>query len=419
MEMNGSRSGEIFDISQLRPERRTDVWTDALYEKYYPLDVDFPGPLFAAGRLAIKDLMDIRVGRVQSDPFIVHRRRSHLSQRTGDYYLVLIPARRPLRLRQRGQEALVAPGDAVVVGTTETHCYEQRTHNDVLTLRIPGPLLRERIGDIDDCTARCLPMAQPSVALFVDFARSLSLHGSELERGDAKISVRALLDLLAIATFALERAGAGGETSVRIAHRRRALKLIDAKLGDHALNPSLVARTLGFVRPVSSTDLCRPRPKFILDHTRPPNRRSQAVVVERRLAPSQHFLNRLRCWLRRSGAFQPGFSDRDRYVSTGLSRAIAVRLRPSTVNRRSLRRHARLVYGAAEVNRALVPIFVRFSPRRPAHGLRSNPLRYVAGVQPVPSCRFGGSISNALVLAARPSDAGSVQILDTMGARNF
>jgi AraC-like DNA-binding protein len=245
METNGSRSGEIFDISRLRPERRTDVWTDALYEKYYPLDVDFPGPLFAVGRLAIKDLMDIRVGRVQSDPFIVHRRRGHLSQRSGDYYLVLIPARQPLRLRQRGQEALVAPGDAVVVGTTETYCYEQRTRNDILTLRIPGPLLRERIGDIDDCTARALPIAQASVALFVDFARSLSLHGSELESYDAKISLRGLLDLLAIATFAPEKAGASGETSVRIAHRRRALKLIDAKLADHALTPSLVARTLG------------------------------------------------------------------------------------------------------------------------------------------------------------------------------
>ena len=138
---------------------------------------------------------------------------------------------------------------------------------------------------------------------------------------------------------------------------------------------------------------------------RPPNRRSQAAAVECRLPPSQHFLNRLRGWLRRSRTFYPGFSGRDRHVSTGFSLAIAVRLRPSTVNRRISRRQARLVYGAAEVDRAFVPVFVRFRPKRPSWlTVQSPKIRYVSGAQSAPLCDFGGSITNALFLShARPT----------------
>lgn len=236
---------EVLDLDGLRPERRIRAWTDALYEKYYPLDVNFPSPDFNFGRLAIKDVADIRVGQVEADPFICHRQRNHLAIRGGDYYLVEVPRRQPLRIRQQGREAFVAANDFAVVGTADVYSYEQWNRNDVLTLRIPGQMLRYRIRDIDDWTARSFLPRKPSTALFVDFAKSLAQHGSELDPADAAVSVRALLDLMAIAIGTRGGDATSDETPVRIAHRQRALRLIDAYLPNCALRPSFVAQELG------------------------------------------------------------------------------------------------------------------------------------------------------------------------------
>ena len=246
MEFNSSRSLEVLDLAGLRPERRAGAWADTIYEKYYPLDVIFPQKLFEWGRISISDVADIRVGRFEAaGPFIIHRRRSHISCRSGDYYVIQIPARQSLTLHQRGREAVICPRDFAINATSEPYRYEQPTSNDLLGVRIPGPMLRERIADIDDFTAVTFCKTEPSVALFIDFARSLFANGTALEPGDAESATRVLLDLMAIAIRAPREGAASSETSVRIAHRQRALKLIDAHFADNRLTPSYVAKALG------------------------------------------------------------------------------------------------------------------------------------------------------------------------------
>jgi AraC-like DNA-binding protein len=246
MEFNSSRSLEVLDLAGLRPERRAGAWADTIYEKYYPLDVIFPQKLFEWGRISISDVAGIRVGRFEAaGPFIIHRRRSHISCRSGDYYVIQIPAQQSLTLHQRGREAVICPRDFAINATSEPYSYEQPTSNDLLGVRIPGPMLRERIADIDDFTAVNFSKTEPSVALFIDFARSLFAHGTALEPGDAESTTHVLLDLMAIAIRAPRASATSSETSVRVAHRQRALKLIDAHFADNRLTPSYVAKALG------------------------------------------------------------------------------------------------------------------------------------------------------------------------------
>jgi AraC family transcriptional activator of tynA and feaB len=246
MEFNASRSLEVLDLARLRPDRRAGVWADTIYEKYYPLDIVFPHKLFEWGRITISDVAGLRIGRFEAaGPFVIHRRHNHISCHSGDYYVVQIPAHQSLTLRQRGREAVICPGDFAVNATSEPYCYEQPTRNDLLGIRISGPMLRERIGDIDDFTALTFSKTEPAVALFIDFARSLFAYGTALEPGDAESSTRVLLDLMAIAIRAPREGAASCESSVRLAHRQRALKLIDARLSDNRLTPSFVAKALG------------------------------------------------------------------------------------------------------------------------------------------------------------------------------
>ena len=236
---------QVLSIGELHPECRASAWKNAICEKYYISDFEFPATNFAFGQLAIEDVSNIRVGRVQADPYVVRRRRNHLGSHADDYYLVLIPCEQPLRMRQQGREAVVAAGDLVVVGSGDAYDYEQRNRNDILTMRVPGRVLRDRIRDIDDWTANRFQVSQSSVSLFVDFAKSFILHGRGLSAVDAASSARVLLDLMAIAIGTAGRYGISDETSVRVAHRQRALRLIDAHLSDSALRPSFVAAKLG------------------------------------------------------------------------------------------------------------------------------------------------------------------------------
>lgn len=234
-----------FDTRGLAPPRRLDAWSDKLNELYYPLDVEYPGASFGYGCLTSVDIGGLRLGTVDSDPMLVHRRRTHVSARSGDYYLVPMPLTTPLRLHQRGREALVAPTDLALVGTRDVYTYEQRTRNASSTLRIPGSMLRSRISDIDDWTARSFSGRQPSVSMFLDFAQSFCRNGSRLDVETSLAMVHHLLDLLAIALSSSEDIGCSEETAVRTAHRQRALRLVDNHFNEHDLTPSRIAEKIG------------------------------------------------------------------------------------------------------------------------------------------------------------------------------
>ncbi len=234
-----------FDVRNIRSGRRLEAWADKLNEFYYPLDVENPGGEFDYGALASVDIGGVRLGTVKSDPILCHRRRSHVSQRGGDFYLVPMPINRPLRLHQRGREALVTPADLGMVGTCDVYTYEQRARDISTTLRIPGQMLRNRIPDIDDWTARSFQGQDASVVMFLDFARSFCQHGSRLDPETATSMANHLLDLLAIALSRPSGTSGSHETAVRIAHRQRALRIVDNCLGDCDLGPQRVAQNMG------------------------------------------------------------------------------------------------------------------------------------------------------------------------------
>lgn len=234
-----------FDVMAVSESQRFAAWADKLNEFYYPLDVENPGSDFNFGYLFSTDVGGLRVGTVNSDPMLVHRRKTHLCSRSSDYYLIPMPLDLPLRLHQRGREALVAPTSLAIVGTTDTYTYEQRARSTSTTLRIPGSLLRDRMLGIDDWTAKSFSAHSASVAMFLDFARSFCQHGPKLDPETGLSMAHQLIDLLILAFTNSSEIGEGRETAVREAHRQRALRVVDNRLADFDLTPSRVAEVVG------------------------------------------------------------------------------------------------------------------------------------------------------------------------------
>jgi AraC-like DNA-binding protein len=81
------------------------------------------------------------------------------------------------------------------------------------------------------------------VAIFLDYARSCLKHGPELT--DEKPGVlRCLMDLFALAISTSNSALTSEETSVRVAHRHRALRFIEANFARPDLHSGTVAGAL-------------------------------------------------------------------------------------------------------------------------------------------------------------------------------
>lgn len=234
-----------FDMGSVPAARRLGAWTETLYETYYPLDLENPATSFEKGRLDLADLEGVRLGRILSDPMIVHRRRRHTSRSGGDFYFLPMPLERPIRVSQGLRERLVAPGDFGLIATADTYTYEQRTENRLLTLRIDGPLLRARLPLIDDFAGSCFEGRRAAVNLFVDMASSLIRNAPQLEPECAGLVAQQLLDLLALALGAPDDAHASSESSVRAAHRRRITRMIELKLQDLSLTPRMIGEKLG------------------------------------------------------------------------------------------------------------------------------------------------------------------------------
>lgn len=235
---------QTFDVGTASPTARLGAWTELLYETFYPLDLVNPGVEFSAGKLSLLDLPGVRFGVIESDPMTVFRRRSHLSM-SGDYYYIPMPLENPLYLKQFGREARVRPGDLAVVSTVDPYQYDQGTKNKLGTLRIDGPLMRERIPLIDDLVARTCDGDAPLVHVFNDFVQSIMRQSNRLDQSTASAMVPHLLDLLALALTAPVDAMKSSESSVRLAHLRRITRLIEDRLDDETLGPGVLARDLG------------------------------------------------------------------------------------------------------------------------------------------------------------------------------
>lgn len=234
-----------FDVSDAPAEARLGEWTEVLYETFYPLDLISPQVEFSSGTLSILDLPGVRLGTIDSDPMHVFRRRQHLSSSGGDYYYIPMPMRDTLYLRQFGREAAVAPGDFAVVATADMYQYEQGTKNRLATLRIDGPLMRERVPLIDDLVSQTCDGHAPLVQVFVDFVHSVMRQSDRLDNDSAAAMTPHLLDLMALALTAPVDAMKSSESSVRLAHLRRITRMIEDRMDDESLGPGLLARDLG------------------------------------------------------------------------------------------------------------------------------------------------------------------------------
>ncbi|MDR8729950.1 AraC family transcriptional regulator [Burkholderia pseudomultivorans] len=222
--------------------RNARDWSDILRLAYFPLDIKV-GPDFRSGVIERVDIGGIRACTLQCDPMTAERHRSLTAADEQEFYVVEIPQLEPVQIRQRGRENCVQPGDFTIVNGAEPYVFTTLRPNTVRTLRIPSRALRQRLPGLDDQVASTCAGAQPCTPLFLDFATSYFRHALALPPDAQRRIEQHLLDLLVMALIGADTES--GESSVRGAHRQRALRCIEERFTLATLQPADIARAIG------------------------------------------------------------------------------------------------------------------------------------------------------------------------------
>jgi AraC-like DNA-binding protein len=287
----------LFDVASVQvPERRLSAWTDALCEHYYSLDLVASAETFDVGRMYIRDIASLRVGALECDPMTVHRRPTHIGRQNGEFYMIPFTTRSPLHLVQFGREERFEPGDVGFVGTGSPYIYDQPMRDRFTALRVPTELVRDRVPYADDLTATVFSRQRAMVAIFLDYAQSCLRHGEGLLEEKAGV-VKCLMDLFALAISAPNSAWGSQETSVRIAHRQRALRFIDSNIGRSDLHSGKIAQVL------------RLSPRYLQKIFAEHGERLSAVIRSRKVAEARRLLRGARRATIAQVAYAVGFDD--------------------------------------------------------------------------------------------------------------
>ncbi len=245
-EANAAEPAMKIEIGPGEPTKYRHDWQDALREAYFPLDIKSMSDSNRQSIVYANDLPNLRIGGVSCGAMRIDHLQEHAATgEGGDYFHIPMPLMNPIRLSQRGREAIVRPGDLAVISTSDRYEYEQPMENRLFTLRIDGSVLRQLNQSIDDCTAITFSNEIPEVRLLMSYSQALGNVATDLSREAAGPAVNAFLDMLALALHA-GMVGHGEVSAVRSMHAKRVLDMIEARYQDPDFGVGDIADEFGF-----------------------------------------------------------------------------------------------------------------------------------------------------------------------------
>jgi AraC-like DNA-binding protein len=170
------------------------------------------------------------------------RDRSLIREDRADYFVVCIPVFGRLTVRQNGMEADLLPGCFTLVSTIRPFAARIRPRAwgedfSALHIRVPGPLLRSRIPELDEICGRDIPIRPGSGRMMMSLLDVALNDGPQLSTGEMTQLGGTLLE--AIGNVADLMAGRLCPRPQQPSARRRTLDRAKAFIASNLSNPEL------------------------------------------------------------------------------------------------------------------------------------------------------------------------------------
>ena len=231
--------------AQVAPAARRRYWDQAVSATYFPLELGFRSTATFSGDLEVWTLGSLSISRNISDGLIYRRLKRHLLHEREESYLITVPEQSEVSFAQAGKEVRCKPGAALVERSHLPYDFSHSDPNALWVLKVPSTTLRVRVGQPERLASLRFDTTHGVGALFVDMIRLTAARLDEMDATARDVSGKHLVDLLALAIEAGDRAISGAATSVRTAHLYRIERFIRANLADSSLSPQIVANGCG------------------------------------------------------------------------------------------------------------------------------------------------------------------------------
>jgi AraC family transcriptional regulator, positive regulator of tynA and feaB len=173
----------------------------------------------------------------------------HFREDELDVYVLLLPLTIPVSLMQLGRSAIVEPGTCSFVcttkpfnslcGTSPTYAYSE------LIVRIPGPLIRQRVPYIDECCVRPIAIRRGAGKVLQSLVETLIDERTDYSESQAGRFGTILLDVVANVTLEAAELVELQSPQRPSAHNKiyeHARGFIESNLSNPDLDPALIAK---------------------------------------------------------------------------------------------------------------------------------------------------------------------------------
>lgn len=238
----------IFDAGKLAGDNaaRKDQWIASLSASYARLNADPVTDRPFRGELRTALVDDVSVGTVRGTVKTIARTATDIAIHNTDNLVVLCNAgTAPIRVEQKGQNADLAAGAAVMIEQCEPSWVRAGTECHLLALQAPRRRVHARVMRLGDHYMRLIPASSVAMALVRSYAEVLLDESRTGSAAIARVAAEHLADLIGASINDSALKCDAARHGVAAARLRAIMEDIGEHLGSSELSINALARRHG------------------------------------------------------------------------------------------------------------------------------------------------------------------------------
>jgi AraC-like DNA-binding protein len=232
------------DTSRLNAKQRTDVWCETVRTTYGPIRVqpeERGENLFGYLKSGQRSALRFNALRYRGQSH--HRTAADIGKLESEYISLTRPTRGALNIDYGGVRDVFEPGKIYLYNHAVPYYAKPPGEYEATGIAFPASALRQR--GVKPQAVHALPASSHQAILISTFADQLTCNYQKWSDQEFSSLSEQFLDLVALFFFSPGSTQSYDESSVRAAHRQRALAFIHANFGDHTLSPAKIAQACG------------------------------------------------------------------------------------------------------------------------------------------------------------------------------
>lgn len=183
---------------------RLSYWVEAVCDTYVQLDCDATEPDRGFhGQIEVDQLATLGISRVTAASQRVRRTPAKIARTSEDLLLISIQATGAGIISQDGRTALLEPGDFTLYDSTRPYELAFGSDFQQYVLTLPGSVLRSRMCDTEQLTARKMCGTLGAGHLMIGMIKSLAANIHELEANAVAAVVESVENIIVAGLSAL------------------------------------------------------------------------------------------------------------------------------------------------------------------------------------------------------------------------